>query len=817
MPPPVAVVTALAISPTAPVVERGLTIALSVDVRDQFGVAMPGQAVTWASSNVAVASVDVNTGVATGNTIGTTNISATVLGRSASVTITVAPPPVVSVAIAPLAGPFAAGQITQLVVALRDRNGAILGTRQVAWSSSDAMVAAVDTAGKMSAVSVGTAVITAVSEGVSGTVTIVVTDGAGVVSPAIASISPSTLVPGTTATLAGTGFDALAANNIVTIRGATARITSASATQLVVTVPCVASGSANVQVTTNLRSGPAFAHPLAATQRQLAVGQVLVFPDVACSELPASASARYVVAMFSASPNENAVVDFELGGNPALAGASPAFVPASPLRTSELLAPGAEAMHDRAHWQMLERNRAILAEGRALTVRQPLLNRARVPTAVPAVGDRRDFYYTYTSGCRDTTRRIFGRVLYVGAHAIIWEDTANTLRAATEPALDDYYQRLGRIFDDDQYDIIRDNFGDPLRRDAATDDDGHLNMVFSEKLNGSGAAAFVTACDQFPTTTYAASNFGQLFYGSVPTNRTLNLGSTNSPDGWFNFMARTVVHEVKHIAALSARVANGASLSEESWLEEGTARHAEELWVRKYLHKVAWKGNTGYGSAATNGIFCDFHPENATCNAADALRRPGYGMRRHFNELRNKLLQPWNWSLYGDASGQGGSVFYQTSWSLVRYAIDRYGQSDAAFLTALTNSTSNGLTNLSALAGVTNDQLVGRWALALYVDDYAALAAPSADLQIATWNIRGIYASLNADATWSSSFSAPYLLQPVQLGFGSFTSQRTGLRGGAAAYFEISGAMSAPQMLGVRSITGNNPSANLRMAIARLQ
>ena len=109
------------------------------------------------------------------------------------------------------------------------------------------------------------------------------------------------------------------------------------------------------------------------------------------------------------------------------------------------------------------------------------------------------------------------------------------------------------------------------------------------------------------------------------------------------------------------------------------------------------------------------------------------------------------------------------------------------------------------------------WALALYTDDYAAVTSPSADLQIPTWNFRGIYAGLNSDSIWSDTFTAPFLLQPVQLSFGSFTSQRTGLRGGAAAYFELSGTMTAPQMFAVRSLTGNNPSANLRMAIARIQ
>ena len=814
--PPLPVVSTVTIMPAAPVVERGFTTTLSADVRDQFGAVMRGQAVAWTSANVAVAGVDA-AGVVTGNTVGSTSITASVAGTLATATVTVTPPPVASVVISALAGPLGVGQTTQLVVTLRDRNGGSVGARPVTWTSSDAAVASVDNAGKLLAVAIGTATISATSEGIVGTATVVVTDAAGAIAPVIGAVSPAVLVPGASAVISGTGFDALATNNVVTMRGVVARITASSATQLTVTVPCLASGSVPVQVTTNLRAGPAFTHQLAAPQRTVALGQALVFNDVACSELPAApAGARYVIAVFNASTNENSLVDFELGGNPATVAASPVFVAGSPLRTRELLAPGPDAERDRAHWQMLERNRATLAEGRSLTPRQPLLSRSPGATAVPSVGDRRDFYYTYLSGCRDTTVKMFGRVLYAGARAIIWEDTANTLRAATEPALDAYYQKLGAIFDQDQYDVIRANFGDPLRRDAATDNDGHLNMVFSEKLIGSGAAAFVSSCDQFPTTTFVASNYGQLFYGSVPTSRTPNINSTNSPDGWFNFMARTVVHEVKHIAALSARVANGAN-SEESWLEEGSARHAEELWVRQYMHRVPWRGNTSFGSATTNGIFCDFHPENATCNAADTLRRPGYGMRRHFNELRNKLIQPWNFSVYGDGTGQAGSTFYQTSWSLVRYAIDRYAASDAEFLTALTNSTGSGIANLSALAGTSSDKLLGGWALALYADDFPGLLAPSADLQIPTWDLRGIYAGLNGDALWSGTFSSRFMLQPVPLTFGSFTSPRPGLRGGANAYFEIAGSPTVPQMLTVRAIGGGNPSQNLRVALARLQ
>jgi hypothetical protein len=54
-------------------------------------------------------------------------------------------------------------------------------------------------------------------------------------------------------------------------------------------------------------------------------------------------------------------------------------------------------------------------------------------------------------------------------------------------------------------------------------------------------------------------------------------------------------------------------------------------------------------------------------------------------------------------------------------------------------------------------------------------------------------------------------------GVGPFTSRVTGLRGGAHAYFEISGSSLPVQLLALRSPGGGTPSPFLRIAIARLQ
>jgi len=296
----------------------------------------------------------------------------------------------------------------------------------------------------------------------------------------------------------------------------------------------------------------------------------------------------------------------------------------------------------------------------------------------------------------------------------------------------------------------------------------------------------------------------------------MSLNSTTTLDGWFYFMGRTVVHEVKHIASMAARIARNSPF-EVSWLEEGTARHAEEMWVRESLHHTRWKGNNAFGTAASNGLYCDFHPSESVCLSVDPLRRPSYGMRRHFNEIREKLVQPWNYSPYGDGSGQAGSTFYQTAWSLVRYTIDRYGSSDAAFFAALVNSSNTGVTNIAAVAGVPLDRLIGGWGLALYADDYPGLPTSNPDLQFPSWNLRDIYAGLNASPSWIGRFPTQYPIQPVQLGFGPFNARVTGLRGGAHAYFEIAGSTLPVQLVALRSLGGGTPSSLLRIAIARLQ
>lgn len=808
-------VAAVVVTPSVVTIEVGASVVLSATTADSRGATLAGRAVVWSSDQPATASVG-SSGVLTGIAPGIATIRATSEGKVGTAAITVVPPPVSLILLEAAQTFVRVGQQLTVRATLLDANGNRLTDRAITWKSSAPANATVDNAGIVTAVAAGLVTIEATSEGKTGTLSLTVRPSS--VTLLIEGVTPEVLQPGTPAVIRGAGFEE--ADQIrVSIGGAAASILSASADQLTVLVPCARGPNVDLRLRLDTLSVTRTV-PIATTARSLAPGQSFITTDAAstgCNELVATAGpARYLVAVFSAATSANTITAFALGGNPPASGTTAARVIASRSARSPALSPASTG--DDAHFAFLERDRL---QYEALRRRSggPQVPTLRRVTA-PAVGDMRTAFYTFTTGCQDTTQMIRARAIHVGARSVVWEDSANTLQSASDSVLAGFYRRLGQQFDAEQYETVRRHFGDPLLRDGQTDGDGLIHMIFSQRLNGTGAAAFVTSCDQFPRTTARASNVGEIFYGAVPTLAGSNLGSTNYPDGWFAFMGRTVVHEVKHIASMAARVANSAPSFEQSWLEEGTARHAEEVWVREHMHRIPWKGNTGYGTAETNGIHCDFHPADPACTAADPLHRPSLGMRRHFNEIREKLIEPWNWSPYGTAQGQSGSVFYQTTWSLLRYAIDRHATSDADFFSRLTAAREVGVANLSTVLGVPMDRLIGGWGLALYADDYPGVASLDPDVRFPTWNLRDIYRGLNQSTTWSTRWNTPYPIAPQPLAFGSFTAVQNGLRGGAHAYYEIAGTTSGSQLVGVQGsggVAGTPLPSSLRIAVVRLQ
>src|SRR5438552_1524824 len=81
-----------------------------------------------------------------------------------------------AVGVTPATATGQAGQTVQLTATPKDANGRALSGRAVSWSSSNTSVVTVSNAGVVSAVTLGSATITATSEGKSGTSSITVTN-----------------------------------------------------------------------------------------------------------------------------------------------------------------------------------------------------------------------------------------------------------------------------------------------------------------------------------------------------------------------------------------------------------------------------------------------------------------------------------------------------------------------------------------------------------------------------------------------------------------------------------------------------------------
>jgi len=683
--------------------------------------------------------------------------------------------------------------------------------------------------------------------------------------PQVTSISPATLVPGTAATLTGMNFNATPGSNAVTIGGVAAAVTGGNTTSLTVTVPCTASGTVPVQVAQGGMKGSAYGHPLQVAQRTVGVGQMYVATSSSesfCNELPSvNGAARYIVSVFSdnTSPSSNSPLQFSADNGDGLAlqasrapQAAPGLVEAHHASLDQSMDAARQQRADERHYDLLEKNRAAYQLGRAQfprgrAPRGMRLNRDVVYGDPPATRQFRVSNISPPAGqtiCSSFYVVNATRVYYNGKLAIYEDDaTPAGLRFSDNPSMATYYQKIGDQFNADMEPILHNTFGDVLRRDAETDNNGIEIALFTPRINNSfsGVAGFVVSCDQFPnndttttprapggpytglnstggTASFGASNFGEFFYAYQPTVNGTGYASF-TPDSWYRTIRSTFIHESKHIISMAARVANDAPAYEESWLEEGTARHAEEMWMRDAVDNQAWKSNIPFGSAANPiNVYCDLRTTAAECLANP--RRPSVNMLRHFNPMYTemfgqnaRLLSP-----FGATASDTQSFWYAISWSLVRYAIDRYGASDAAFLGGLTQSTTSGVANLTGRAGASLDQILGGWTLALAADDHPLLAGPaSPDIQFPTWNMRSIYAGLNTDPN-ASGFTLAYPLVPTQLSFGSFTaSALTTMRGGGAVWYEISGTQSRAQLLRLTTNTGGQPSASLRIAVTRIQ
>ena len=233
-------------------VRVGSSITLYTHRTDQYGNGVSSGTVTWSSSNPAVATVGAQTGLVTGVTVGTVEISASSGGVTGKKTIEVKASnnPVSSVTVS---GPASIKTYEQgtFTAVLRDFNGNEV-FRPVAWTSSDPSKATVVPAsGVVTAVSEGSVTITGTSEGRQGTAQLTITP------PAVNEVflsGTTTVLVGFTTRLEATLKDAL----FLTLTGRPVTWSSSDPSKATVNdglVLGVAPGTATITATSEGKSG----------------------------------------------------------------------------------------------------------------------------------------------------------------------------------------------------------------------------------------------------------------------------------------------------------------------------------------------------------------------------------------------------------------------------------------------------------------------------------------------------------------------------------------------------------------------------------
>ncbi|WP_411280099.1 Ig-like domain-containing protein [Gemmatimonas sp.] len=166
-------VASIGVTPSSTSIVEGQTTQLRAEARSAAGVVLTGRTITWTSANATVASVS-SSGLVTGVSTGTTTITASSEGRSATAAIVITARPVNGIVVSPSQLSLIAGQSFSLSVQITDAVGNLLSGRPVTYRSDNTGVAQVTTSGAVTAVAPGSTTITVASEGRSATVSVVV-------------------------------------------------------------------------------------------------------------------------------------------------------------------------------------------------------------------------------------------------------------------------------------------------------------------------------------------------------------------------------------------------------------------------------------------------------------------------------------------------------------------------------------------------------------------------------------------------------------------------------------------------------------------
>ena len=798
------------------------TLHLAVVAEDRHGNPVATGGIAWSSLDGGIATVVA--GVVTAASEGTARIVAR-SGSFADTVLVEVDQIVAAIALNP-APPIVLvkAETLELTAVPVDSNGAAVDTAlTVTWATSAEAVATVS-GGTVQAVEVGEAVITATAGSLRGEAALEVKTGPR---PTISSITPSVAAPGDTITITGTGFSATRALNTVRVAGTTASVLTATSTRITASLargslPCAPTSPVEVAVVVDGLSATA-QHPLAAALRhELAVGEsvTLTGGEVGCNEI--AGAGAYVVSVFNTVSSPSSLTAFSLRGT---SSGSVAAAPAGAGMAASVEDVARRSVTAPARSPVLRSDPQEAAHARVMEMNTELLRRLGPPdrtrsgalrsvsgSPVPTVGDIMAFRIPDLDASNACTafEAVNARVVHVGEYGVVLEDTASPLAGD----IDAHWQTVGEEYDAVMHQVLLDYFGDPLVLDATLDDNQRLLMLFSKEVNDFDAnvAGFVFSGDFYTRAQCLSSDAAEIFYGVVPTSAASGY-EQGTVGSWKRTMRSTVIHEVKHILSFASRIqqaGGGAPSYEDRWLEEATARLAEEFYAR-VQYGYGEDGNTAYEAS----LYCEVRPTGwPECGEGSPyiMAKHYFAIAEYYNDIEQR-------SPLGE-TGSEDATYYGSGWLFVRWALDQSGQDEAAFVKALVGEpTLAGVANVSARTGRSFPAMLADFSLSMATDDRAGVTPARAALAIPGWNTRAIFQGLHNDFKdqLPGLVGRPFPLFTRPLTFGDFQADVAELRGGTASIFELGGTLTGTQLVELLSASGGTAPTTLGVAIMRVQ
>lgn len=429
-----------------------------------------------------------------------------------------------------------------------------------------------------------------------------------------------------------------------------------------------------------------------------------------------------------------------------LGGAASVATHVAPL--TQLAAGGDPASRFHRELRVREAEFAVGAQRLPASVRAAPRSGAAVP---PTVGSTRTFRVCANLDC-DSLVNVVATAQVVGTHLAIYVDNAAPANGFSTADL----QQLGNQFDADLYSISVNAFGSESDVDA----NGVVVVLLTPRVNRlvtspQCSTSFVTGyfygADLAPGVRQNYNN-GEVFYGMVPDpNGTVSCSYSVSFTK--RILQTTFVHEFQHMISFNQHVLVRNSLTEVLWLNEGLSHLAEELAGLYY-------DSLGVDSNATRFLIGNLY------DAFVYLREP------HRHALVTEEPP-------GSLQERGAA------WLFTRFIVD---QGSATTTRQLVQTALTGADNVEAALGAGFENLLARWAFALWVTDLPGFnAAPTRRYDF--WRFRTTFASLNQQDP--QDFPVPFPLTPAS-GQGSQAAVSATVTAGSGVYLRVTQAPGGP-------------------------